>query len=105
MNKDSAIKLCNGQCLLVAGVNLFQSASHFCNHEPNSLSVALKILQLCLYGIRDLETLPEGGKVIEEYLPKLKRSIQSWISQKNMIGDDSFGYKMQKASDEKQVML
>ena len=105
MNKDNASKLCNGQCLLVGGVNLFQSASTFCNHEPNSFFVALKILQLCLYGIRDLETLPEGDKVIEKYLPKLKQDIQFWISRRNMIGGDSFGYKMQKASDEKQVML
>ena len=69
------------------------------------MSVALAILQLCLYGIHDLEKLPEGDKVIKENLPKLKQGIQLWISQKTMIGGDSFGCKMRKASEEKQVIL
>ena len=105
VNENHAKKFCNSKCLLVAGVNLFSAASTFCNREPNSLSVAMMILQLCLYGIGDLETLPNGNKVIEDHISKLKEDIQFWISQETMIGSDSFGCSMLKVTDEEMVML
>ena len=69
------------------------------------MTIAVKILQLCLYGINGLETLTEGDNVIKNHLPKLKQGIQHWISQETMIGGDSFGCEMQKAPAEKGVMF